>query len=472
MKTLLKYVIVFLSIFILLVFARSAHWVYGLFKRVNFDEIAIVLSSGTAAGSDPWLFWSFMNDVVFLALGIAVGLTFVCYIFRNRKYVMPCIYVLCIGLLGYELCVSNVQFGSFINFQKSNFYESEYVDAKDVNISWAKKRNVLFIALESMERAYSNPSVDWGDGLLLTPEIGMLERSHASFLNYHSVAGLTHTIAAITGFTTGLPLFHTRFRKIEKMLGVSDGLGTIMLNNGYQTWSMFPASGSFSLKSSFMKRMGFNNVIDGPQIYAELENPPTERPFGGIDDGTFFDWAKPKIVDIIKSEKPYFIFMETINTHLEGYFTDYCRNLGFPQETMADITRCDDRIIGDFVRWFRTVDPDAVVILVNDHNQTAGDLMKTLQHIPNRPLANVFINTHIFDGANMNRPVSALDFFPTVLEAAGAVIDGCRLGLGVSLATRCQDVKTLRERYDDIELGQKLEQKNDLYFYLNTGTRR
>lgn len=469
MKSLLKQLIIFFSTFLLLFFARSIHWIYGLFKRVNFDEIAIVLSSGTAAGSDPWLFWSFMKDVIFVALGIAFALTIICYLFRTRKFVLPCVYIICSAILVYELCVSNVQFGSFVNFHKSNFYETEYVAADSANISWPRKRNVLFIALESMERAYGTPIGNFG---VLTPKLGALAQKHKSFSNYHSVAGLTHTIAAITGFTTGLPLFHTRYRKIEKMLGVTQGLGTILSNNGYQTWSMFPASGAFSLKSNFMQRMGFDNITDGPQIYATLENPPTERPFSGVDDGTFFDWTKPVIMDIIKSKQPYFIFMETVNTHLEGYFTDYCRNLGFPQETMADVTMCDDYIIGEFVRWFRATDPTAVVILVNDHNQTAGILADALQQVQDRSLTNIFINTNIFDSANMERPISAMDIFPTVIEAAGGVIDGCRLGLGVSLSTRCQGVKTLRERYNDVDLGQKLEQKNDLYFYLNTGTTR
>lgn len=466
-----KYLYIFLSVFFILFLARGTHWVFRLFKRVNFDEIAIVLSAGTGAGVDPGLTQSFINEVILLAGGVALVLALLCYIFRSTKLVVPCVYVACCAVLIFELCVSNVQFGSFVNFSKSNFYESEYVAAEDVKISWPEKRNVLFIALESMEKAYSNPEINWENGIL-TPEIAELEKQHKSFAKYHAIAGLTHTIAAITGFTTGLPLFHTRFRKIEKMMGVSNGLGTIMKNNGYQTWSMFPASGAFSLKSSFMHRMGFDHVIDGPEIYAKLDNPPKIKPFGGVDDGVFFDWSKPVIANIVKSKKPYFIFMETVNTHLDGYYTEYCRNIGFKQETMADITRCDDKIIGDFVKWFQTIDPSAVIILINDHNQTAGALVDTLRHIENRPLANVFINTNVFQGADMYRPVSAFDFFPTVIEAAGAKIDGCRLGLGTSLTTRCQSVKTLRERYTDEDLDKSLQQKNDLYFYLNTGQKK
>ena len=81
----------------------------------------------------------------------------------------------------------------------------------------------------------------------------------------------------------------------------------------------------------------------------------------------------------------------------------------------------------------------------------------------------MFINTDIFDGADMTRPVSAMDFFPTVIEAAGGKIDGCRLGLGVSLSKRCNKTKTLRERFDKPQLEQLMEQNNDLYYKLATG---
>ena len=161
--------------------------------------------------------------------------------------------------------------------------------------------------------------------------------------------------------------------------------------------------------------------------------------------------------------------METINTHLEGFFTDYCRNIGFKQETTQDITKCDDKIIYDFVKWFRAADPTAVIILLNDHKQHSGPLMKKLNTISNRPLANVFINTPIFQGADLHRPVSAMDFFPTMLSAAGAKIDGCKMALGVSLDTACQGTKTLRERFSDQELQSMMEQKNDLYYQLATG---
>ena len=466
MKKFKSIVITFLALFLILFLALAIHWTYRSFGRVNLDEIAIVISNGMGDGADAGIFWSFFRRAVLRGLMWASIATLVCAIFAKKRFIKYIAYAGCLLYLVFILFTNNIQFGSFFNTNKSNFYETEYVDPETTNIKWDGKRNVLFIALESIEKVYGDKK-NFGEAL--TPHITELEQKNISFENYHSISGLSHTIAAITGFVTGLPLFYTSFKNIEKMVGIDSGIGTIMSNNGYQTWSIFPATGRFSRKESFMYRMGFQHVIDGEKIYSQIKNPPEQRPFGGVDDGVFFEWSKPVLSEIIKSKQPYFIFMETINTHLKGYFTDYCLNMGFKQETMQDITKCDDKIISDFVKWFQKADPSAVIILINDHKQHSGPLMKKLKTMPNRPLANVFINTNIFKGVDLNRHVSAMDFFPTVIEAAGGNIQGCRLGLGVSLSKRCENVKTLRERYDDKELENKMEQNNDLYYKLATG---
>ena len=386
-----KFLLHFIALFFIFFLMLSCRWIYHNFHRVNFDEIGIVLNSGIS-GADTGLFWSFIKKSLLRSFIwttiIAVFINF----FRDNKKILLLTYIVCLGLLYQKIIISNVQFGSVFNMTKSDFYETEYIDPVSVEISWPQHRNVLFIALESIEKAYGSSDVF---DEVLTPNITALEKQNISFEQYHSISGFSHTIAAITGFTTGLPLYYTSYSNVEKMVGAY-GIGTIFKNAGYQTWSMFPATGKFSRKQGFMQRMGFDNVIDGETIRAQMENPPAEAPFHGVDDGTFFDWSKEKIKDIVKSKQPYFIFLETINTHCSGYFTEYCKKIGFKQETAEDIVKCDDKIISDFITWFRKTDPNAVVILINDHAQHSGPIMEKLNNVPNRALSNVFINTNIF----------------------------------------------------------------------------
>lgn len=454
---------VFLAVLLL---ECAMKWIYGQFKRINLDEIALVLQVGTS-GVDDKMMWSFIKRVFIRATGWSIVLAVIYNIFYNYKYVRYSLFAIVFGILGMRFITTNVQFGSFLYHSKSDFYEREYVNPETANISFPKKRNVLMIALESIEKSYGDKKMFGKNGL--TPHITKIEDNHVSFEKYEELSGLTHTIAAITGMTTGLPMFYTNYKNVEKMLG-AHGIGKIFKKNGYQTYSFFPASGRFSLKENFLRRMGFDTVYDGEKLLSMLDYEPEVKPFDGIDDATLFNMTKPMIKDIIKGKKPYFILMETINVHSEGYFTQACRDLGFAQETLEDIIKCEDRIIADFIKWFRAQDPSAVVILINDHRAhlTLGSL-EQLEKLKSRPLANAFINTNVFYGTDVKRPVAAFDFFPTIIEAAGGKIAGCRLGLGTSLTAQCRGVLTLREKYGDKELERLMEQKNDLYYKLATG---
>ena len=461
-----KTLALWMGLLFILLLECTIKWVGDLFGRINMDEVALMLQIG-ASGVDAEIMWSFVRKVILRSLLWSGILTSVCIVLRRYKYVPMLVWASMTVVLGMRIVDANIQFGSFFNTEFSDFYEREYVFPENAEIKFNAKRNVLMIALESMEKSYADETVFGAGGL--TPNITKIERHNVSFENYHVLSGLSHTIAAITGMTTGLPLFFSGFKGIEKMLGAT-GVGNIFVKNGYQTWAFFPASGKFSLKENFLWRMGFEYVYDGVRLREMLDYELDVKPFEGIDDGTLFSMTRPMIADIIKSGQPYFIFMETINTHCEGYYTQHCRDLGFQQETMEDIAKCEDKIVYDFVQWFRKQDPNAVVILVNDHMQHSGEIMEKLSPMGSRALNNVFINADgVFRGVDKSRPVAAFDFFPTVVEAAGGIIPGCRLGLGTALTLRCAGVQTLREKYGDAELQKLMEQKNNLYYKLSVG---
>ncbi len=465
-----KFFYIWLGLFCLVALSLAVRWTTKQFGRINLDEIALVMHVGLG-GMDSGLLGSFIHKVVVRGAFISLGLSILCQLFAQYKFVTK----ICFAIVGlaivFRLCTGNVQLGSFFYTTTSNFYETEYVDPETTIVRFPKKRrNVLLIVLESIEKSYANADV-FPNGVL-TPRITNLENNHISFHRYEVLSGLTHTIAAITGMTTGLPLFFTGYKQVEKMVG-AHGIGNVLKKHGYQTWAMFPASGDFSLKANFLRRIGFDNVYDGVYFKSLLTRPLDVSPFDGVDDASLFTMARPMISDIISADKPYFILMETVNTHCEGYFTQACRDMGFPQQEMSDIFKCEDAIISDFVKWFRKQDPDAVVVLINDHTLHSGDeILQAIEDIEVRALANVFINTNVFYGADMNRPVAAFDFFPTIIEAAGGEITGCRLGLGTSLTARCGDVPTLREKYGDQDLELLMEQRNDLYYQLATGKRQ
>lgn len=458
---------VFIGLFAILFLECSIHWTYKVFGRVNFDEISLTLTLGLG-GTDSSFYIDFAKRVFLRALFWASALAIICRLFKKYVIVTWVAFIIAFGILGGRLAYNNVQTGSFFNFKTSTFYETEYVNPMEAEIAFPQKRNVLVIMLESMEKAYASEELFGSGGL--TPNITQLERRNVSFGQYNSISGMTRTISAIIGVTTGLPLFYKNRMNVKKMLGAT-GMGEVFVAHGYQTWAMFPASGQFSQKAELLKRMGMQNVVDGPQLLAAMDHKPELQPFDGLDDYAFFQEVRPIVSNIIRQKQPYLIFMETVNVHVPGFYPSECKKMGFGKNNMKNIIKCDDKIITDFVKWFMAQDPNAVVILINDHTMHVNnsDIMTKLSRVDNRSLNNVFINTNIFEKADKNRPISALDFFPSIIEAAGGEIKGCRLGLGTSLAARCKGTPTLREKYSDVELEKLMQQKNKLYFQLVWG---
>ena len=115
--------ILFLFCFIMLLCAESINWVYKIFSRVNFDEIALVVNSGPG-GVDVGLFWSFFRRAVLRAFGWSVVLALLGEI--KIKYIRLFIALFAVCFLMYRMVRSNIQTGSFFSRQTSNFYETHY----------------------------------------------------------------------------------------------------------------------------------------------------------------------------------------------------------------------------------------------------------------------------------------------------------------------------------------------------------
>ena len=201
---------------VILLLACSIKWVFKQFHRVNMDEIALVLQLGPG-GVDGGLMWSFIKKVILRSVFWSVVLAWVCEKWDKKYKFLPWLVTVgVLGVLGLRIFTANIQLGSFFASEKSQFYEQEYVNPEDAHITFKKKRDVLLIVLESVEKKFADEELFGPGGL--TPNITRLENNHISFQKYEQLSGLSHTIAAITGMTTGLPLFFSSYRNVEKML--------------------------------------------------------------------------------------------------------------------------------------------------------------------------------------------------------------------------------------------------------------
>ena len=98
-------------------------------------------------------------------------------------------------------------------FKKSNFIEENYVNPKNVFIEFPdKKRNLIYIYLESMEMTYADKDSGGSFDKNYIPELSSLAKKNINFSNTDNLGGAyvvgaaTWTIGTMIAETTGLPL--------------------------------------------------------------------------------------------------------------------------------------------------------------------------------------------------------------------------------------------------------------------------
>lgn len=99
------------------------------------------------------------------------------------------------------------------NFQKSTFFEENYINPENVNISFnGEKKNLIYIYLESMESTYTNYDNGGEFEKNYIPELTELAYNNLYFSNSDKlggadfISGSSWTIAAMISHTAGIPL--------------------------------------------------------------------------------------------------------------------------------------------------------------------------------------------------------------------------------------------------------------------------
>ena len=186
LKKVVKIFLVFL--YLLLLFVSSilifgTNWAINNYGFDSFNQILYTLNSSvTKAGSGVVDDFILSNIVIplFLIIGIYVIYRIIKYIFRNSNFVWDIelfhkkisnvklkkvgkviFTIFPIFLLIFSICYTMSKlyiFDYLISSSKtSDFIKLEYVDPEDVKLTFPnKKRNLIYIYLESMENTYAN----------------------------------------------------------------------------------------------------------------------------------------------------------------------------------------------------------------------------------------------------------------------------------------------------------------------------
>ncbi len=357
--------------------------------------------------------------------------------------------------------------------QSSNIFEEYYIDPSDTSLVFPeKKRNLIFIYMESMESTYASVEAGGGKPDNYIPELTALAEENISISNGGKIGGIRPcpltgwTIGALLGSTSGVPYKipgdgNSSERYSEFLPGITT-LGDILQDEGYENYFLCGSDAEFAGRDVYFQKHGNYQIHD---YYWAAQNgfiPEGYSTAWGFEDVYLFDIAKQDLDRIAASGKNFNYTMLTVDTHTPGgYICELCDDkFAYPY---ANVIACSSRQTEQFVRWIQQQEwyDNTTVIIMGDHNSMVADFWEDIGDFKRR-MYNCFINLpEETKTQNIKyRDVTTIDIFPTTLAALGVEIEGDRLGLGTNVFS---DRQTLIEELGEENFGTELKKYSTYY---------
>ena len=457
----------------------TAHWGLTTWAELDIDEIILHLRApleGTGNGMiRDYLLKGALPAVILLAVYVYAML----HMRNDGKRIrasLVCLAISGIAALGVKNYIwKGLNVDLWIENQKkeSHFIRDHYVDPVGVRLQFPeKKRNLVFLYLESMETTFADEASGGGFASNVIPELTELAVGNEDFsgqdtrLNGGVVYNGTHnTMSAIFAHTTGLPL------KVDIGLNNMDtqdsffpdimSLGDILEKEGYRQVFLLGSNAAFGGRKLYFQDHGGFEIRDLAYAREKGWIPKNYNVWWGYEDEKLFSFARETLQELAEGDQPFNLTLLTVDTHFEdGYVCRLCGD-AFGENQYANVMACSDRQIIDFVKWVQEQDfyNNTTIILTGDHTTMDKDFCAEVSPEYLRRTYTAYVNAASEPvSKNLTRTYCTFDTFPTTLAALGVKIKGNRLGLGVNLFS---ELPTLTEKYGVDYLTQEIPRRND-----------
>lgn len=477
-------------IFIAMVIFMAVLWCWNTFGNIPFDQILFHLLV-PVEGSNVDVFFAFcLHYLPFAVLFTLLILMLVVrwtknqailhvtvrdkerqipiipFRFLRRHFILFGVAALIVSLFS-GACVLQVPQYVSDQLHPSTIYEDNYVDARTVELTFPeRKRNLIYIFLESMENTYTSKELGGNRDVDLIPELSSLALNNVSFSNTDmlggsvEVPGTVWTVAAMTAQTSGVPLKVPAARNTYGSNGSAFlpgvySLGQILEKEGYNQMLMIGSEAVFGGREAYFTQHGNYEIWDYNTAKETGKIAEDYKVWWGYEDAKLFEYAKEELTRMAGEGEPFNFTMLTVDTHYEGgYVCQLCQNEHADQ--YSNVLSCSSRQVGEFVEWIQQQDfyENTTIILSGDHNCMSKTYF-TGDTNYQRTTYNAFVNLplevemkwleyneeggyYIVLGDEMaeytrNRQFCSMDMYPTTLAALGVQIEGERLGLGTNL---------------------------------------
>ena len=466
-----------------------ACWVFTTWPGLRMDELIFQLKAPLEGTGDGLIMKGVLRSVVPALLMSAVCL--ILYLVGKRRESPAKILfwerILGLVLILGTLCFAwhKLQLGSYLKNQMedSPFIEENYVDPADVAIRFPqKKRNLIYIYMESMEMTYADAASGGAFPSNIIPELTQLSMEGENFsgdtglLNGGKVMpGTTFTMGGIFAQSAGLPLkidlgedfkdqrgsfnkMNTQDAFFEKVTNIGD----ILKEEGYHNVFMLGSNATFGGRRLYFTQHGNYEINDYNWAIEQGLIPQDYYVFWGMEDAKLFAAARDRLTELSQSDEPFNFTMLTVDTHFEdGYLCALCDPEQYPGNNYANVMACSSRQTAAFIEWIKQQDfyENTTIVLCGDHTTMDSDFCNNVPATYDRRVYTAFLNADAEPAdPDRCREYSTLDQFPTTLAALGCTIEGDRLGLGTNLFS---DEDTLLEKYGADTVAVEMDKKSN-----------
>lgn len=456
-----------------------ARWYLNTYGDIGFDSIMYTVFSDLGGLQTGLLVSLGLKAILPAVLCTAAGTTALVLLRRTKSQrVLARMAALVLSVLMIAQAAVSTGLPEYIYglFHESEVFEEYYVSPEDAQITFPeKKRNLIYIFLESMEISYLSEELGGGQEDNLIPELYELAGENINFSHnkdvggFLPVTGTTWTIGAMVGHTAGVPL-KVPPEMDENSYGQDDAgflpgivsLQDILREEGYYQTLMVGSVASFGGRRQYYLQHGADYVYD---ISTARRDDIVEDDYfvwWGMEDKFLFEYAKQELTEISQKDQPFAFTMLTVDTHhVGGYVCEYCENEH--DEQYENVMSCSSRQVAAFVQWLKEQPfyEDTTIVVTGDHlSMDRGYFKRNVDEDYTRRSYNCFINSAAEAEFTKNRRFSALDMFPSTLAAMGCTIEGDCLGLGVNLFS---GKPTLIEKLGYQHFDRQLSMASDYY---------
>lgn len=493
-KIFLKLSLLFVLQFVGILYVTVIPWAFDTFPLSNPEAVLFTLFAGTNEGAEEFVISSIWGKVIIPSIKIFLALVLVqtacafvlrrsnqgvmftfksirlslysgrfrCCLLQLQKCLLVLLAIYCVILsLIIPGIVTSAPFRTLFQIPvDSELYRNHFVHPDSLKLEIPDSpRNLIVIMMESMETNFENH----------TPEIVELERQNTNFApGGVTISGTSWTIAGITGKLCGIPLnmpmgINEYLGKLPTYLPHARCLMDVLEKKNYHQIYMQGSSGDFTQKRTFWTVHG-NVEVHDIEYYTRIGKIPEKyNVFWGFEDRKLYNFAKDELDSLSKMEKPFALYMLTVDTHQpEGYVDAQCaKEFAEVKGGLPKALRCASKQLDEFLIWAKQQPwyANTVISVMGDHTMPSLSLKAGIPVSDSLYWTNFIVNSAVTTPVR-ERQYSSLDMFPTLLEAMGFKLENRSAGLGRSLYS---DSLTMLELYGRQTLDSLLRERSIQY---------